>query len=163
MQLVVISRQPPAVQAGRELSQVLEIDPASSRWWEKVKLPPLAAILRADLSGPLGNGMRETIHHSLGDVSQLKPSAASPDVSWEAYTLSVSPPGKPYVLEVEYPSDVPQTLGLSIVETNAAGHAGADRLGLGHRRVATRPRPPPRRTGSGIGWSSGRGPVRRCC
>ena len=65
--------------------------------------------------------MRETIHHPLGDVSQLKPSAASPDVSWEAYTLGVSPPGKPYVLEVEYPSDVPQTLGLSIVETNAAG------------------------------------------
>ena len=65
--------------------------------------------------------MRETIHHPLGDVSQLKPSAASPDVSWEAYTLSVSPPGRPYVLEVEYPSDVPQTLGLSIIEINAAG------------------------------------------
>ena len=42
-------------------------------------------------------------------------------MSWEAYTLNVSPPGKPYVLEVEYPSDVPQTLGLSIIETNAAG------------------------------------------
>ena len=120
VQLVVISRQPPAVQVGRELSQILEIDPASSRWWEKVKLPPLPRFSRG-LSGPLGNGMRETVHHALGDVSQLKPSAASPDVSWEAYTLNVSPPGKPYVLEVEYPSDVPQTLGLSIIETNAAG------------------------------------------
>ena len=123
VQLVVISRQPPAIQFGRELSQVLELDPASPRWWEKVKLPQLPPLPRFSrgLSGPLGNGMRETIHHPLGDVSQLKPSAASPDVSWEAYTLSVSPPGKPYVLEVEYPSDVPQTLGLSIIETNAAG------------------------------------------
>ena len=123
LQLVVISPLAPPLQAGREPIQVLEIDPASSRWWEKVKLPALPSLPRLSrgLSGPLGNGMRETIHHSLGDISQLKPSAASPDVSWEAYTLAVSPPGKPYVLEVEYPSDVPQTLGLSIVETNAAG------------------------------------------
>ena len=120
VQLVVISPKQPAVKAGRELGQVLELDPASSSWWEKVKLPPLPRFSRG-LSGPLGNGMRETVHHSLGDVSQLKANAASPDVSWEAYTLNVSPPGKPYVLEVEYPSDVPQTLGLSIIETNAAG------------------------------------------
>ncbi len=133
IQLVVISRQPgtrysgSAVKLGRELGQVLEIDATSSRWWEKLgscvptgRLPVLPRFSRG-LSGPLGNGMRETIHHPLGDVSQLKPSAASPDVSWEAYTLNVSPPGRPYVLEVEYPSDVPQTLGLSIIETNAAG------------------------------------------
>ena len=120
VQLVVVSRQRPTRKPGREAAQILEIDPASSRWWEKVKLPPLPRLSRG-LSGPLGNGMRETVHHVLGDVSQLKPSAASPDVSWEAYTLSITPPGRPYVLEVEYPSDVPQTLGLSIIETNAAG------------------------------------------
>src|SRR5208283_5383843 len=95
-------------------------DPANSRWWEKVKLPSWPRLSRG-LNGPLGNGMRETIHHALGDVSRLKPSAASPDVSWEAYTLGISSPGRPYLLEVEYPNDVPQTLGLSIVETNAAG------------------------------------------
>jgi len=120
VQFVVISRQRPATRSGRELTQILEIDAASSRWWEKVKLPSLPRLSRGS-SSPLGNGMRETIHHGLGDVSQLKPSAASPDVSWEAYTLGISSPGRPYVLEVEYPSDVPQTLGLSIVETNAAG------------------------------------------
>ena len=37
------SRQPPALKSGGELSQILEIDPASSRWWEKIKLPPVAA------------------------------------------------------------------------------------------------------------------------
>ena len=126
LQLVVIARQPSALKSGGELSQILEIDATGSRWWEKIKLPPLPPLpqlpkLSRGWSGPLGNGMRETIHHSLGDVSQLKPSVASPDVSWEAYTLGVGPPGKPYVLEVEYPSDVPQTLGLSIIEINAAG------------------------------------------
>ena len=30
-------------------------------------------------------------------------------------------PGRPHILEVDYPSDVPQTLGISIVEPNAAG------------------------------------------
>ena len=65
--------------------------------------------------------MRETDPSPAGRCLATQAHAASPDVSWEAYTLSVSPPGRPYVLEVEYPSDVPQTLGLSIIETNAAG------------------------------------------
>jgi hypothetical protein len=122
-QLVVIARQQPARKANRELSQIVEIDPAGSRWWEPVKLPALPRLARFSrgLSGPLGNGTRETIHHALGDVSQLKPSSASPDLSWEAYTLSVGTPAKPCVLEVDYPSDVPQTVGLSIIEINAAG------------------------------------------
>ena len=46
-------------------------------------------------------------------------------MSWQAYTLSISQPGRPHVLEVDYPSDVPQTLGLSILEPNAAGRPGA--------------------------------------
>jgi hypothetical protein len=120
LQLVIISRQQPSLKTGGELTQILEIDPANPRWWEKVKLPPLPRFSRG-WNGPLGNGMRETIHHSLGDVSQLKPSAASPDVSWEAYALGVGQPGRPYTLEVEYPSDVAQTMGLSIIEINAAG------------------------------------------
>jgi hypothetical protein len=129
VQLIVISRQPPTVKFSRDPTQIMEIDPASSRWWEKAKLPPLPQLpqlpqlprFSRGLSGPLGNGLRETIHHALGDISQLKPSSASPDLSWEAYTLTVGPLGRPYVLEVDYPSDVQQTLGLSIVETNAAG------------------------------------------
>ena len=69
----------------------------------------------------LGNDSLQTIPHPLGELAQLKPNNASPDVSWEAYLLSVSEPGRPHVLEIDYPSDVPQTLGLSILEPNAAG------------------------------------------
>ncbi len=147
VQLIVIARQPPRVKAAAGVKgdspifddplrgypakigtvpQVLEIDPTSSRWWEKIKLPQWSQFSRG-WPGPLGNGMRETIHHTLGDLSQLKPNAADPlrgcpaDVSWEAYALSITNPGRPHVLEVDYPSDVPQTLGISILEINAAG------------------------------------------
>ncbi len=45
------------------------------------------------------------------------------DLSWEAYTIPIKEAGKPHVLEVQYPSDHPQTLGISIIEPNAAGAA----------------------------------------
>ena len=57
----------------------------------------------------------------MGQLAELKPNADSPDVSWEAYWLPIDQPGRPHVLEVDYPSDVPQTLGLSIIEPDAAG------------------------------------------
>ena len=125
VQILVLDSQPPA--AGRqqgELSQLVEIDPANPRWWDlKVKLPQLSQLPRLPYlnTGPMGNGRLETIHSPLGDLAQLKPNNHSPEVSWEAYTLTVNSPGRPHVLEVEYPSDVPQTLGLSILEPNAAG------------------------------------------
>ena len=125
VQLLVLDPQPPA--AGRqqgELSQLVEIDPANPRWWElKVKLPQLSQLSHLPHlnTGPLGNGRLQTVHSPLGDLAQLKPNNHSPDISWEAYTLTVNSPGRLHVLEVEYPSDVPQTLGLSILEPNAAG------------------------------------------
>ena len=74
----------------------------------------------------------------------MKPNADSPDVSWEAYWLPISQPGRPHILEVEYPSDVPQTLGISILEPNAAGalaplgvDSGVDNARGGDRLGAT--------------------------
>ena len=43
------------------------------------------------------------------------------EAGWDAYPLSIANPGQPHVLEVEYPSDVPQSLGISLLEPNAAG------------------------------------------
>ncbi len=118
--IVLATKRPTPAKKARELSQIVEIDPANPHWSEKVKLPPWARLPRS-LKGPLGNGMRTTIQHALGEVSQLKPNASSPDVSWEAYTLGGLTAGRPHVLEVDYPSDVPQTLGISILEANATG------------------------------------------
>jgi hypothetical protein len=100
---------------------VVEIDPANSRWWElKVKIPQLSRLTRLTRV-PLGSGNTQTVQHPLGVMAQLKANNNSADVNWEAYSLAVNQPGRPHVLEVDYPSDVPQTLGLSILEPNAAG------------------------------------------
>lgn len=99
------------------------IDRADPKWHEKLgldKLPKLPRIPRL-WEGPLSNDNTSIHQHALGTLVQLNPSSQSPDVSWEAYTLPVERPGLPHVLEVDYPSDVQQTLGISILEPNAAG------------------------------------------
>lgn len=130
IQLLVLGPDGPVPSARTEgkLTQVGEIDPANPAWHEKLrldKLPTLPNFPRLGKPGPLGNGHAKTRQHALGEktelVTELGPSAQSPDVSWEAYTLPIDRPGRPHVLEVDYPSDVPQTLGISVLEPNAAG------------------------------------------
>lgn len=100
-------------------SPVVEINPANSRWWERFANVPLIPGLN---KGPLGNGDAVTWNHpTLGPMIQLGPGGAAPDISWEAYPLPIDHPGQVHVLEIEYPSDVPQTMGISLLEPNAAG------------------------------------------
>jgi hypothetical protein len=131
LQLVVLGNQPIPASRDSEFTQLLEIDPANPRWHETlVKLPQFQQLSLAKSKkplltklgkGPLGNGSMTPYRHELGELVQLKPNAESPDVSWEAYSLPITQPGRPHILEVDYPSNVPQTLGISILEPNAAG------------------------------------------
>ncbi|MHB1033734.1 MAG: family 10 glycosylhydrolase [Pirellulales bacterium] len=100
---------------------VAEIDPAKPRWWEPYAQLPQWSRLQNTWKGPLGNGDAKPWQHPLGQLVQLGPGGQAPNISWEAYALPINHPGEPHVLEVEYPTDVPQTLGISIVEPNAAG------------------------------------------
>ncbi len=101
------------------LSKIVEIDPVNPRWWERFATVPWIPGLRR---GPLGNGDAATWEHpKLGPMIQLGPGGAAPNVSWEAYPLPITNPGQPHVLEIEYPSDVPQSMGISLIEPNAAG------------------------------------------
>jgi hypothetical protein len=103
------------------LTLLATIDPANPRWWDLLgkltQLPKIPNPWKSQLS----NGNAQVWKHPLGEIIRLNPNAESPDASWEAYTLPIGQPGKPHVLEVEYPSDVSQTLGISILEPNAAG------------------------------------------
>ena len=121
--LVLAPQRPQASSRGdREMSQLIEIDPANPRWWELPKLSQLQLPKTWRLwKGSLGNGNSKPYKHSLGTLVQLNSNADSPDVSWEAYWVPIGQPGRPHILEVEYPSDVPQTLGVSVLEPNAAG------------------------------------------
>jgi len=124
IQLLVLSdRQPlPSMGQRRDLVRVGdEIDPANPSWRQQLAKLPNPLKIPGLGQGPLGNGNMTTLQHPLGEFVRLNPSRQSPDVSWEAYTLSIDRPGAPHILEVDYPSDVPQTLGISILEPNAAG------------------------------------------
>ncbi len=126
VQLLVLGQQRPAADhADGEFTQLVEIDPANPRWYDKLYKLPHLQLAKARLprlwKGPLGNDCFQTRRHPLGELAQLNPNADSPDVSWQAYWLPVSQPGRPHILEVDYPSDVSQSLGITIVEPNAAG------------------------------------------
>ena len=118
VQLLVVDPSRRAGPPGGSLTN--HTQPLGPEWWKIKGKLQLARFTRLS-KDRLGNDSLQTIPHPLGELAQLKPNNASPDVSWEAYLLSVSEPGRPHVLEIEFPSDVPQTLGLSILEPNAAG------------------------------------------
>ncbi|MBQ7109605.1 MAG: hypothetical protein IJO06_00130 [Thermoguttaceae bacterium] len=47
--------------------------------------------------------------------------AASNAVSWEAFPIPIREPGAPHILEIEYPSNFPQKLGVCVLEPSVAG------------------------------------------
>ncbi len=119
VQLLVIGDQRPAGgDANAPWTHVMEIDPANPKWFERIKTLTLIPGLS---QGTLSNGNLQTTQHELGTLVQLSATTAPQDPQWQAYPLSIARPGAPHIVEVEYPSDVPQTLGISIVEPNAAG------------------------------------------
>jgi hypothetical protein len=93
--------------------------------------------------GPLSSGHLTTYDSPLAKMASLPADADHPP--WEAYTLPIKNPGKPHLLEIEYPGDLPQTFGVSILEPNTAGgllpisiDSGVDvpESILGHRETA---------------------------
>ena len=118
VQFVVIDKKPQDETAPASLTKVVEINPMNPRWWDRFASLPLVPGLRKGV----GNGDAANWEHpKLGPLVQLGTGGAGNDISWEAYPLPISTPGQSHVLEIEYPTDVPQALGISVVEPNAAG------------------------------------------
>lgn len=119
VQFVVLDTRSPNETGQAPLSKIVEINPVNPRWWERFANLPLVPGLR---KGPLGNGDAATWEHpQLGPMIQLGPGGTAPNISWEAYPLPINQPGQAHVLEIEYPTDVPQAMGISLMEPNAAG------------------------------------------
>ncbi len=123
IQFVVLSPSPVQRGDAGEISWRLidQIDPTSAKWWERLATLPQPPHLPKLWSGPLGNGRSHTRDYPLGKTVELAPADEQSEIAWEAYTLAVENPGRPHLLEIEYPSHEPQTLGVSIVEPNATG------------------------------------------
>jgi hypothetical protein len=121
VQLMVVSKDRPssATQPREPWTKVFEIDPANPGWTDRLRSLPLMPGWR---QGPLGNGRMRIRQHALGPIVQLDGASSSEDEApWEAYPLSISKPRFPHLLEIEFPSDIVQTLGISILEPNSAG------------------------------------------
>lgn len=97
---------------------VLEIDPANPKWWERMARLPSSLRLPNLPPQPVGSGPAKSRTHLQQTWVELPPAG------WQAYPLTIATPGLPHIVEIEYPSDLEQTLSISIVEPNAAGQVG---------------------------------------
>ena len=104
---------------------------STARLWKSLpKLPHWKWLPGSDSSGreaPIGNGLSRLRKAAGREFVELSPGG------WQAYPLPVASVGMPHVVEVEYPGAAAQTLGISVVEPNAAGmvtpiglHSGVD-------------------------------------
>ncbi|HEV7221879.1 MAG TPA: hypothetical protein VGN42_04210 [Pirellulales bacterium] len=119
VQLLALSVNPHMPDAGSTPPNdvVLEIDPANPAWWKR--LPAIPGLPKGSLGS--GDAALWRHPHELGAFIRLGPGGREPDIAWEAYPLPIQRPGQPHVIEIEFPADVPQSLGISVVEPNSAG------------------------------------------
>jgi len=119
VQLVVVDGSP-RVAATVPRSAVLgggwkdvdEVELNNPNWWARWNPLPLPRVAGAK-PGPLG---KEHLRERDRDGQRL-----TELTDWVAAPLPIARVGQPHVLEIEYPGDIAQTLGVSIVEPNAAG------------------------------------------
>jgi hypothetical protein len=116
VQLVVVGQQAEEVSSAEPARLVVELDPTQSNWWQRLtRLPQWSLLPGFRAEGPLGNVKSQVIQRGGRDWTSL------PVGGWQAYPLPIDEVGVPHELDLDFPSDQPQTVAISIVEPNAAG------------------------------------------
>ncbi len=103
------------------------INVASNAFEKSAKAARSIENLIPKLSGPLSAGDASLEVHLLGPMLKLPPAKSVSEPSWEAIVIAMAQPGLPHLLEIEYPSDSPAALGVSIVEPGPLGTVGSVR------------------------------------
>jgi hypothetical protein len=127
-QVVVLDSRPPKTATAGRWESVLEIDPTNPRWIDK--LPSWTQLRRIPglNHGALGSTIAEVKDLPLGKFVELSQTPPTGDPHWQAYSLPLETVSVPHLLEIDYPADVEQHFGVSIVEPNANGFvSGANR------------------------------------
>ncbi len=116
---VVVLGDKPSTERLTVGQQVLQIDPATPRWWER--LPKWANVARLPkLShGPRGSGPARIVE---GGVVELPPRTAAGKAAWQAYPLPLAQAGRPYVVELELPRGA-DAVGVSLYDVDARGES----------------------------------------
>jgi hypothetical protein len=120
-QVVVLDRLPATPASDAQWRTILEIDPANPTWWTKI--PDWTQIRRIPGMSrrPLGSVRTTTVNDPLGVFVELPPTPASGEPHWQAYPMNIEAVGVPHLVEIEYPNDREQHLGISVVEPDASG------------------------------------------
>ncbi len=119
----VVAETQPQIDAGPPTNKTGlgggSVGDSTSRLWKSLpKLPHWKWLPGLDSSGretPIGNRLSRPRKEAGREWIELLPGG------WQAYPLPVEQLGVPHVVEVEYPAQAAQTLGISVVEPNAAG------------------------------------------
>jgi hypothetical protein len=85
-----------------------------------VSLPSVSSIV-PKLSGLLAAGHSTVEVHPLGPMLRLPPARSADEPAWEGIAIAGAQPGLPHLVEVEFPLDQQAVVGLSVLETDAAG------------------------------------------
>lgn len=93
------------------------VDASNQNFWERLSrvTPHLPRL------GFLGRGWRNIGGEGQEAASELEPAGPGEDPTWALYSLPVQEPGRPHVLEIEWPADRRQRLLFTVVEPNAMG------------------------------------------
>ena len=119
-EIAVLDSKSPTSGTGGQWEPVLEIDPTNPNWIER--LPKWTQFRRIPgfNHGPLGSVRTTVVNLPLGRFVEL-PAASEDESPWQAYSLPIEAVGVPHLLEVDYPADQEQDLGINIIEPNGAG------------------------------------------
>ena len=122
VQLLIIDGQLQPVAEAADWREVEKVAPSVPAWWRKslAWLPQWK--IAGGARGPVDTGLVTQVARAGQTLTQLGPGG------WQAAPLPIARAGVPHILEVEYPMDETQTLGISIVETDASGRVS--QLGL---------------------------------
>lgn len=71
--------------------------------------------------GLLAHGFSSLETHPLGPVLRLPPATGPADPTWEAVAIPAAVPGRPHLLEIDYPSDQRAALAVAVLEPDPAG------------------------------------------
>ena len=90
--------------------------PTRTNWTDWLsQIPTVPWLMPSFARKPLGNDRASVRDSAGGTWTELSPGG------WQALPLPVDRVGRPHILEVEFPQDLVQSLGIRIVEPDAAG------------------------------------------
>lgn len=122
-QIVVLKLSAESNPAEGRWETILTIDPANPRWWQRLpKWTNLGGRPRL-VTGPLGSVRAGTVDYPFGRFVDLPGKTPGGEAHWQAYPLPIEQVGRAHLLELDYPANDEQHLGLSILEPDAAPEA----------------------------------------